>query len=175
MRRRVLIMGHPLTLPTIDAGALPVERAFHVMVRRPDRLVCALRRYLHLHSFIQRMSTDPDCASFAHIGGRLPRPSLRAHQPGRRHRAGPVWPRGAESHYQGRHVCVYVCTCVRMYPCSRQTHTQPGEQLILSSHIHPHPHSQVREIRGGSILFDTGNLGGNLFEVVFISDVRARC
>jgi hypothetical protein len=30
----------------------------------------------------------------------------------------------------------------------------------------------VREIRGGSIYFDRGSLGGNLFEVVFISDVR---
>lgn len=31
---------------------------------------------------------------------------------------------------------------------------------------------QVREIRGGSILFDVGSLGGSLLEVVFISDVR---
>jgi hypothetical protein len=33
---------------------------------------------------------------------------------------------------------------------------------------------QVREIRGAGIFFDAGALGGDLFEVVFIVDVRAR-
>ncbi len=34
------------------------------------------------------------------------------------------------------------------------------------------PYTQVRDIRGGGIFFDAGSLGGNLFEVVFIADVR---
>lgn len=35
--------------------------------------------------------------------------------------------------------------------------------------------TQVREIRGGSIYFDSGSLGGDLFEVVFIADVSCMC
>lgn len=36
VRRRVLIMGHPLTLPVLDAAELAVERAIHVTVSPAD-------------------------------------------------------------------------------------------------------------------------------------------